>query len=73
MTSLKNLFVVLGTSVLIGSGAMDLSMSSDAYSDWIDETSFMALNIRSRGSLKVGLGVIALSLLAPVGPQSKEG
>ena len=63
---MKNFFIVAGTSVLIASGAMDLSATSKSSyygSSWFDETSFMALNIRSRGSLKVGLGLIALSLL----------
>ena len=59
---MKNFFVVAGASVLIASGAMDLSMRS-AGNKGYGETSFAALNIRSRGSLKVGLGLIALSLL----------
>ena len=63
---MKDLFIIVGSSVLIASGAIDLSITSfSIYSgpDWIDETDLRALNIRSRGSLKVGLGLIALSLL----------
>ena len=53
---MKNFFIVAGTSVLIAPGAMDLSATSKSSyygSSWFDETSFMALNIRSRGSLRL--------------------
>ena len=46
------------------------SRSKGAYS-WADETSFMALNIRAQGKLKIGLA-LGLLALASAGVKSKE-
>ena len=62
MSLISRSMAVLAGLWLIFSGSNDLSIRS-AGNKGYGETSFAALNIRSRGSLKVGLGLIALSLL----------
>ena len=58
----RSIAVLAGIWLLV-SGSNDLSMRS-AGNKGYGETSFAALNIRSRGSLKVGLGLMALSASA---------
>lgn len=58
----RSIAVFAGIWLLV-SGSNDLSMRS-AGNKGYGETSFAALNIRSRGSLKVGLGLMALSASA---------
>ena len=50
---------VAGGAWLIISGISELTTTSkgNEYGSWADETSFMALGMRSNGSLKVGLGI----------------
>ena len=52
------LFVASGAWLII-SGISELTTTSkgNEYGSWADETSFMALGMRSNGSLKVGLGI----------------
>jgi hypothetical protein len=52
------LFVASGAWLII-SGISELTTTSkgNEYGSWADETSFMALGMRSNGSLKVGIGI----------------
>lgn len=54
----QTLFVASGAWLII-SGISELTTTSkgNEYGSWADETSFMALGMRSNGSLKVGLGI----------------
>ena len=54
----KNLFIAGGAWLII-SGISELTTTSggNEYGSWFEETSLMALSIRSNGSLKVGLGL----------------
>ena len=63
MSLISRSMAVLAGLWLIFSGSNDLSIRS-AGNKGYGETSFAALNIRSRGSLKVGLGLMALSASA---------
>lgn len=47
----------VGAGILVFSGFSDLAVRSSGSSSWADETSFMSINIRSRGSMKIGLGM----------------
>ena len=51
------LFFVSGAwLILSGIGEMATTSQGNKYGSWFEETSLMALNARSQGSLKIGLG-----------------
>ena len=54
----RSLFLAAGAWLII-SGAIELTTRSqgNAYGSWSDETSLVALGMRSNGSLKIGLGL----------------
>ena len=53
------LLFAIGSGVLIISGGSDLGATSagNRYGNYFDETSFVAIGIRSQGGLKLGLGI----------------
>lgn len=54
----QTLFVAGGAWLIIsGIGELMTTSKGNEYGSWADETSFMALGMRSNGSLKVGLGI----------------
>lgn len=53
------LWALAGAWMLI-EGINDVSTRSQSSETWREETSLMALGIRSQGSLKIGLGIFAL-------------
>ena len=54
----QTLFIAGGAWLIIsGIGEMMTRSQGNEYGSWADETSFMALGMRSDGSLKVGLGI----------------
>ena len=54
----QTLFIAGGAWLIIsGIGELMTRSQSNEYRSWADETSFMALGMRSNGSLKVGLGI----------------
>ena len=62
--------LTLASTLLIISGGSDLTVSSAASEgNWFNETSFMAINIRSIGAFKLFSGLIALSF---TGSNTKE-
>jgi hypothetical protein len=48
--------------ILIVSGYNDLALQSAASSSWDSESSLLVINVRSRGMLKIALGLGALGL-----------
>ena len=58
----------LGAGVLIFSGGMDLNVTSEGNrnGDYFDETSFVAIGIRSQGGLKLGLGLALLGITGAI-------
>ena len=62
--------LALSSTLLIISGGTDLTVSSEAADgNWFNESSFMAINIRSIGAFKLFSGLIALSF---AGNNTKE-
>ena len=55
-----------GAAVLVISSINDITSRSSPFSSWFDETSFAALQLRSDGFQKLGLG-IAIGALATAG------
>ena len=52
------LFFVSGAwLILSGIGEMATTSQGNQYGSWFEETSLIALNTRSQGSLKIGLGI----------------
>ena len=63
-----SLCLAVGSGVLIISGGMDLSVTSEGnrYGDYFDESSFAAIGIRSQGGLKLGLGLALLGITGAI-------
>jgi len=59
---LSRSLIGFGAAVLVIGGINDVSARSSGSDSWWDETSFMAINVRSRGSMKIGLGLGLLGL-----------
>ena len=59
---ITRLLFAIGSGVLIVSGGSDLGATSEGnrYGTYFDETSFVAIGIRSQGGLKLGLGIALL-------------
>ena len=68
-SGLTGFLFFVGAFVLIVSGGLDLTVSSrgNQYGSYMEETSIAAINIRSRGGLKLGLGIGLLGASAGVG------
>ena len=75
-TPLAQTLFVAGGAWLIISGISELTTTSkgNEYGSWADETSLLALSMRSNGSLKVGLGIgfLAFSSVG-MGASASEG
>ena len=58
----RSLFLAAGAWLIVsGAGELTTRSQGNAYGSWLDETSFMALGMRSNGSLKIGLGLSCLA------------
>ena len=58
----RSLFLAAGAWLIVsGAGELTTRSQGNAYGSWLDETSFMALGMRSNGSLKIGLGLGCLA------------
>ena len=60
--ALPRLLGFVASVFLIGTGANEWSSTSSGAGSWENETSFMALQLRAQGKLKVGLGLGFLAL-----------
>lgn len=56
--------IFLGCIILLGSGLSDILAQSKGASSYVAEDSFMALQLRSIGYLKIGIGLLASGFFA---------
>ena len=63
-SAITNLLFLAGSIVLIISGGLDLTVTSEGnkYGTYFEETSIAAISIRSQGGLKLGLGIALLGV-----------